>query len=127
MTFLEIFADDRGTLGSIEFNNLPFAPKRFYWIVMSNEEVRGRHAHRTLDQIIFVQEGVIEFKINSGNSQSSRVLRQGEYIHLGPAIWREFKCLTKSGVLGCLASEVYDESDYVRDFDAFLELNNEVL
>jgi hypothetical protein len=126
VTILKVFSDKRGTLGSVEFTDLTFTPKRFYWISMTQNEIRGKHAHRNLEQFIFIQEGIVEFKTISGGSEKSEIFNQGQHLYLGPSVWREFRCLSKFAVLGCLASESFLESDYIRDFNEYLELTNEI-
>jgi mannose-6-phosphate isomerase-like protein (cupin superfamily) len=122
LNFLELFHDSRGTLGSIEFSRLPFEPKRFYFVRMIENEVRGKHSHIELQQLIFVVQGTVEFEMKSRNSVERRLLSQGEYLLIGPNVWREFRSIGGAAVIGCLASEPYLKSDYVFDFEKFLEL-----
>jgi WxcM-like, C-terminal len=124
---LKVLSDSRGSLGSIEFADLPFVPRRFYWVMMVKNEIRGRHAHRNLEQIVFVQSGTIKFHLINGHTEAVRVLHEGEYLHLGNLIWREFECVGENAILGCLASQPYSEDDYIRDFEVYLETFNEIL
>ena len=124
---LKMLSDSRGSLGTIEFADLPFIPQRFYWVSMVEKEVRGKHAHKNLEQVIFVQKGEIKFQFFRGAVESTAILHEGEYLYLGSSIWREFECIGESAILGCLASQAYNEDDYIRDFDTYLETFNEIL
>lgn len=124
---LNLFSDSRGTLGSIEFGDLPFIPQRFYWITLQEKKVRGKHAHKKLEQLIFVLEGQVEFRTFRGQLETRSILERGEYLLIGSSVWREFQSLGEMAVLGCLASQPYSESDYIRDFEEYLEHYREIL
>jgi mannose-6-phosphate isomerase-like protein (cupin superfamily) len=118
---LELFVDERGTLGSIEFSTLSFEPKRFYFVTMIEDEVRGKHSHINLKQIIFVVQGKVEFVLKTKSSVEKKLLDQGQSLTIGPNVWREFRSVGGPAVIGCLASEPYAKGDYIFDFEKFLE------
>lgn len=120
--YYTIRVDERGILGSWSFSSMPFLIKRFYWITLINSHPRGFHAHRNLQQILFVQDGQIELKLISKSSEKILLMRQGDFVHVEPLVWREIRCVSQNAVVGCLASEEYDEYDYIRNFQEFVEL-----
>ena len=117
--------DDRGSLIAIEEGyNAPFDIKRVYYIFDTQEGVeRGFHAHINLEQLCVVVKGNCTFVLDDGKKREEINLdnpNQGLYIK--NLIWREMKNFSPDCVLVVLASEHYDESDYVRDYDKFLEV-----
>jgi len=117
--------DDRGSLIAIEEGyNAPFDIKRVYYIFDTQEGVeRGFHAHINLEQLCVVVKGNCTFVLDDGKKREEIKLdnpNQGLYIK--NLIWREMKNFSPDCVLVVLASEHYDESDYVRDYDKFLEV-----
>ena len=116
--------DERGSLIAIEQgNNSPFEIKRVYYIFDTKDGVeRGFHAHINLKQIAIAVKGSCTFVINDGNKREEIELtnpNQGLFIE--GLIWREMKNFSSDCVLVVLASEYYDESDYIRDYDEFLK------
>ena len=116
--------DDRGSLIAIEEGyNAPFDIKRVYYLFDTKKNVqRGFHAHKDLKQICIAVKGKCAFVLDNGNVKNEIVLdnpNQGLYIE--NLIWREMKEFSSDCVLVVLASEHYDECDYIRDYDKFLE------
>lgn len=109
------------TVAEIE-KNIPFSIKRVYWTYYTPQNIiRGFHAHKQLRQIIFAVSGTIKFQVETkAGSQQVFVLEEPHIgLYLPPGTWREIQ-FTHNAVLLCLASEWYEESDYVRDYDDFL-------
>ena len=116
--------DERGSLIAIEKgNNSPFEIKRIYYIFDTKDGVeRGFHAHINLKQIAIVLKGSCTFIIDDGNRREEIKLNnpnQGLFIE--GLIWREMKDFSPDCVLAVLASEYYDESDYIRNYNDFLK------
>ena len=116
--------DERGSLIAIEQgHNAPFEIKRVYYIFDTKDGVeRGFHAHINLKQICIAVKGSCTFVLDDGYKREEIKLdnpNQGLYIE--GLIWREMKNFTPDCVLVVLASEHYNESDYIRDYDKFLE------
>jgi len=116
--------DDRGSLIAIEEGyNAPFDIKRVYYIFDTKKGVeRGFHAHKNLEQICIVVKGYCTFVLDDGNKKEEIILdnpNQGLYIE--NLIWREMKDFSSDCVIVVLASEHYDESDYIRNYDKYLE------
>ena len=123
-----IKGDERGSLIAIEQgHNAPFEIKRVYYIFDTKEGVeRGFHAHINLKQICIAVKGSCTFVLDDGRKREEIKLdnpNQGLFIE--GLIWREMKNFTPDCVLVVLASEHYDESDYIRDYDKFLKVAND--
>ena len=119
--------DDRGSLIAIEEGyNAPFDIKRVYYIFDTKKGViRGYHAHINLKQMCIAVKGSCTFTLDNGKTREEITLdnpSQGLFIE--GLIWREMKDFSEDCVLVVLASEHYDESDYIRDYDKFLEVVN---
>ena len=115
--------DDRGNLVAIEENKtIPFPIKRVYYIYGSSPEVeRGFHAHKTLQQIAVCVAGSCTMLLDDGHTKEEVLMdspNKGTLIE--PLVWHEMRDFTEDCVLLLLASEHYDESDYIRDYDDFL-------
>jgi dTDP-4-dehydrorhamnose 3,5-epimerase-like enzyme len=107
-------------------DNIPFEIKRVYWTYYTPHQVtRGHHAHKNLHQCIFAVSGKIEFElINAQGEKSNFILDSPEIgLYIPPMHWRTIN-FSHSAVLLCLASEVYETEDYIRDFDQFIETTN---
>ena len=116
--------DWRGQLVALEENkNIPFAVKRVYFMYDTKEGVvRGKHAHRELQQILFCVAGACTISLDDGKEKTEVRLEQPyRGLLIGPGIWREMYDFTPGAVLMVLASEYYDESDYIRSYDVFME------
>lgn len=105
----------------------PFAPKRIYMIHgMAKGEQRGQHAHRRLWQAMIATAGVVEVLLDSGAEKRSFVLdRPGLALVVPPGLWRDIVSHGEGSMLLVLASEDYDEADYIRDYEAFLAYRQE--
>ena len=116
--------DWRGQLVALEENkNIPFSVKRVYFMYDTLEGVvRGKHAHRKLHQILFCVSGTCTIRLDDGKDKAEvRLDQPSRGLLIGPGIWREMFDFTPGAVLMVLASEYYDESDYIRDYEEFLK------
>lgn len=117
--------DGRGLLGVVEgADALPFAVRRFYFLTDAAQDVeRGHHAHRRLRQVVAILQGGVEIELDDGRgSRQVYVLdRPGRALFIPPGRWRVLRRFQPGTVVGVLASEVFDESDYIRDYDQFVE------
>lgn len=108
--------------------NIPFEIKRVYWTYYTPQDVvRGGHAHKRLEQLIFAVSGRIEFNtINLDGMEETFILDSpSKGLYLPRLIWRDIK-FSHSAVLLCLASELYDESDYFRNYQDFKNYEYEI-
>lgn len=101
--------------------NLPFEIKRVYWTYYAPHEViRGHHAHKELQQLIFALSGSIEFGIEDIDSKkyNYKIDKPNEGIYIPKLCWRTIK-FSHNAVLLCLASMEYGEDDYIREYSEF--------
>lgn len=116
--------DERGQLISLEeFNDIPFRIKRVYYMYDTIEGVvRGHHAHKSLKQILVCIHGSCKVKMDNGRETKVVPLEKPyEGLFIDNNIWREMFDFSKDAVLLVFASEIYEESDYIRDYDEFLK------
>lgn len=119
--------DNRGQLIALEeFNDIPFQIKRVYYMYDTREGiVRGKHAHKNLEQILVCIHGSCKIRLDNGKERKVVPLEKPyEGLYVGANMWREMYDFSSDAVLMVLASEVYDEADYIRDYDEFLRLNS---
>lgn len=115
--------DYTGNLVPIEGGkDIPFDIKRIYYIWgTQNDIIRGHHAHKKLEQVIICVSGSCDFILDNGKTRENVHLGSGNQgLYIKHNIWREFTNFTPDCVILVLASEHYDESDYIRDYDTFL-------
>lgn len=120
-----VHGDHTGNLVALESGqHLPFDLKRVYYIWgTAKNAVRGKHAHKNLEQVIICLAGECDFILDDGKNRETvhlSIRNQGLYIKHN--IWREFTNFTPDCVLMVLASEHYDAADYVRDYTEFLAM-----
>ena len=115
--------DSRGNLTFIEEQSqIPFAIKRVYYLydVPAGSE-RGGHAHIALNQIIIALAGSFDVELDDGKTRKTFSLnRPYEGLYICPGIWRELKNFSSGSVCLVLASNLYSEDDYYRDYDQFI-------
>ena len=110
-----------GSLVALEKGaEFPFDIKRVYYIWGTDKNaVRGRHAHRKLEQVIICTSGSCDFILDDGRERV-HLDNPAVGLHIKSNIWREFTNFSSDCVVMVLASEHYDESDYIRDYNQFL-------
>lgn len=120
-------SDPRGNLTFVEGNNhIPFDIKRvFYLYDVPTEESRGAHAHRKLHQFLICLSGSFDVSLNDGESQRTIHLnRPWKGLHIPPMIWAAEVNFDPGSVCLVLASDSYNECDYIRDYSEFLSTSN---
>ena len=120
--------DERGSLISLEENkNIPFEIKRVYYIFNTVEGTRrGFHAHKKLKQLLVCVSGSCKILLDDGKSKEEISLdNPNKGLLIESMIWREMFDFSPDCVLMVLANEVYDESDYFRDYQQFLSYLND--
>lgn len=113
--------EPRGNLSVIENDIIPFEMKRVYYLydVPSGSE-RGGHAHKNLKQFLIALSGSFNVILNDGKEEKVITLNKpNEGLLINPGIWRELNNFSSGSVCLVIASAVYDEADYIRDFDEF--------
>lgn len=105
-------------------NNISFRIKRiFYTYNVPTDSERGAHAYYNTKQVLICLSGSIEVRCFDGNSEVVYVLNKpDEGLYISPHIWRTTFNHSSDAVLLVLSSQEYDEKDYIRDYDKFLEV-----
>ena len=121
----QLHGDERGQLIALEALSdlVPFEVKRIYYIFDTTPSiVRGKHAHKELRQVMVCVSGActIECEMPDGTKSEHRLDWPDKGLLVEGLVWRNMKDFSKNAVLLVLASEHYDESDYIRDYDTFL-------
>lgn len=121
--------DDRGQLVALEeFKDIPFKIKRVYYMydIRRNGVRRGYPAHKNLEQILICIHGTCKILLDNGKEKKVVPLEKPyEGLYVANNMWREMFDFSPDAVLLVLASELYDESDYIRNYDDFLEFIKE--
>lgn len=110
-----------------EQKNIPFDIKRVYWTYYTPQDVvRGGHAHKNLQQVIFAVSGTITFNLEDkeGRRETFVLDHPSKGLYISNLVWRDIH-FTHSAVLLCIASELYAEDDYFRDYEEFKNYNND--
>lgn len=116
--------DSRGKLGIVEGKiNVPFDIRRIYYLYdVLADATRGAHAHKQLQQLIVAIAGSFEVVLDDGVNKKSFTLNKNCVgLYLPKMIWRELKNFSTNAVCLVLASEHYDEDDYYRNYEDFIE------
>ncbi|MBQ8160070.1 MAG: WxcM-like domain-containing protein [Clostridia bacterium] len=119
-----IHGDDRGQLVAIEeLRDIPFSIRRVYYMYSTVQGVtRGYHAHKSLEQILICVHGSCKIRLDDGMEKEEVLLdKPYEGLYVSNVVWREMFDFSPDAVLMVLASELYDEADYIRNYDQFLE------
>lgn len=116
--------DSRGQLIALEeFKDIPFRIRRVYYMYDTAAGVtRGYHAHKSLEQILICIHGKCKILLDNGTEKKIVPLEKPyEGLYVASAMWREMFDFSPDAVLMVLASELYDEADYIRDYNEFLK------
>ncbi len=122
-------ADPRGNLTvSEQMKNIPFDITRVYWTYdIPAGESRGGHAHRTCEEFIVAVSGSFDVTLDNGKEKKVFHLNhpyQGLYV--GTGVWRTLDDFSSSAVCLVLASELFDEEEYIYDYNEFKEFVKDV-
>ena len=115
--------DPRGNLSVIENDVIPFDIKRVYYLydVPSGAE-RGGHSHKKQQEFLVALSGSFDVILNDGKNQKTITLNKPfEGLLITNAIWRELKNFSSGSVCLVIASDVFEEEDYVREMEEFLK------
>ncbi|MEQ1778218.1 MAG: FdtA/QdtA family cupin domain-containing protein [Nitrosomonas sp.] len=118
-------AEPRGNLTFIEGNNhIPFDIRRVYYLYdVPGGSERGGHAHKALSQLIIAMSGSFDVVLDDGGEKKRFHLnRSYQGLYVCPMIWRELDNFSSGSVCMVLASNIYEESDYYRDYEEFMRV-----
>jgi len=102
--------------------DLPFSVERVYYLYdVPSSSTRGGHAHCELEQYVVAASGSFVFTLNDGTSSRKVFLNNpSQALHIKKGIWREMEDFSGGSICLVLASMIYTEEDYIRNFDEFL-------
>jgi len=123
---LPIVEDPRGNLAFIQEDIIPFEIKRVYYLYdVPSTAFRGGHSHIAQSEFLIQLSGSFEVITDDGSSKSTHIMNKpniGLFIPTG--IWRELQNFSSGAVCLVLASDVFKEEDYIRDYDLFIQSLN---
>ena len=119
---IPIIEDLRGNLAFVQNDILPFEFKRIYYLFdVPSTAFRGGHSHINQHEILIALSGSFEVTLNDGSEKKSYLLNKPNIgLHIPTGIWRELENFSSGAVCLVLASDVFEEADYIRDFNEFL-------
>lgn len=120
-----LIEDLRGNLIARQVGkDLPFEPKRCFLVFdVPNKEIRGEHAHKTLEQLLICIHGSVNCVLDDGSRRQEFILDSPQVaLYLPPMVWGIQYKYSPDAKLMVLASDVYDADDYIRDYDEFLKM-----
>ena len=112
-----------GNIGVIENSTIPFDVKRVYYLFdIPSGSRRGGHAHKKLKQVLIAISGSFDVVLKDGKSKETITLNRPEKgLLIENNIWRELENFSSGSVCLVLASDVFEEMDYIRDYETFLK------
>ncbi|MCH5719969.1 sugar 3,4-ketoisomerase [Niabella hibiscisoli] len=124
---IDVVHNDSGSISVLENNvNIPFGIKRIYYLYdVPMDAERGGHAHYELQQYVIAASGSFNFILDDGMNKRTIFLNHpNKALHIKPGIWREMNGFSSGSVCLVLASHEYDEKDYIREYEHFLNFRN---
>jgi len=120
---IPVIEDVRGNLGFIQNDILPFEFKRIYYLFdVPSTAFRGGHSHIHQDEILIALSGSFEVVLDDGLEKKTILLNKPNVgLHIPTGIWRELENFSSGAVCLVIASDVFEETDYIRDYDDFLK------
>lgn len=105
---------------------IPFEVKRVYYLYdIPGGESRGGHAHRDLHQLIVAASGSFDLTVDDGRTKRTFHLARPNFgVYMPAGLWRDISNFSSGSICLVLASHLYDEADYLRDYDFFLSYKN---
>lgn len=120
--------NEKGNITPIEgLKNIPFPIERvFYTYDIPGGEARGAHAHKECHQLLVAASGSFEVVLDDGINKRTMLLSRPFYgLHIPPGIWAAEQGFSSGSICLVLASHKYDEEDYIRNYNEFIEYKNE--
>lgn len=129
LQFYNDFPDGNLVIGEAK-KSVPFEIKRVYFInnLFNKKSIRGKHAHKKLEQIIFCINGHFTLNLDDGRTKQSILMNDPYYgVKLGVELWHTMTGFSNDCVILVLASDYYDGKDYIRDYGEFMRLVNKIV
>ena len=119
---IPVVEDTRGNLAFIQEGVLPYAINRVYYLYdVPSTSHRGGHSHKEQHETLIALSGSFEVILNDGKNKKSVFLNKPNVgLHIVPGIWRELKNFSSGAICMVVSSDVFEEGDYIREFDEFL-------
>lgn len=119
--------DYRGNLAIIESDTIPFKINRVYYLFdVPSSSHRGGHAHKNLKQLLIAVSGSFDVVLKTPTETKTITLNKPDKgLLINENIWRELENFSSGSVCLVLASEVFSEEDYIREYDEFLDYNKD--
>ena len=113
--------DSRGSLCFAEWDDLPFEPKRVFWIFGVKEGMdRGKHAHSACEEVVFAVNGGFDMFVDNGSCQETfHISDPSEGIYIGKNVWCELRNFQPGTVCVVVASVKYMRDGYINDYEEF--------
>jgi hypothetical protein len=107
---------------------VPFNVQRVYYLYdVPGGESRGAHAHYDLEQVIIAASGSFDVTLDDGRNKKTVQLNRPYYgLHLKSGMWRDLSNFSSGAICLVIASDIYKESDYIRDYQAFIDFKNKI-
>lgn len=120
---IPVIHDQRGNLGVVEGNTVPFEIKRVYYLFdVPGGAVRGGHAHKEQQELLLPLSGSFDVVLHDGFKQERVTLNKpGTGLLIPRQTWRELENFSSGSVCLVVSSGTFDEADYIRDFPSFIE------
>jgi UDP-2-acetamido-3-amino-2,3-dideoxy-glucuronate N-acetyltransferase len=126
---LPIIKDSRGSLSYAQYGELlPFIPKRYFIVFDVPEgQTRGGHAHKEVEQFLVCVKGRVSVFVDDGRTRDEILLDSPSLgLYIPPHVWAGQRYHSGDAVLLVLSSDVYDADEYIRDYDEFLRITEQI-
>ncbi|MDB4915338.1 MAG: isomerase [Gemmatimonadetes bacterium] len=122
MVALPLFTDARASLSFGQVGeHLPFTPQRYFVLFGAGpDSIRGDHAHRSSHQFIVCLSGAFTLTLDDGSARDEiRLTTPAMGVHVRPLTWCVLKSFSPDALVLVLASDLFDDADYIREYDDF--------
>lgn len=120
---VQLHLDNRGTLGVLDLAEVPFTPRRVFWITgVPSGLPRAGHGHYVCHQFLLCEQGGVEASVHSPQGTVQEFLLDiGTYLYVPPMNWLDLRNFESPSCLAVLASHSYDPNDYITNIDEILD------